>query len=132
MFRATIVIAVVLIAVARAAGQDLDELRKQKLALAREGYMTQLETVRKLGGKFDALWAWSVRWMEAAQDVDPKADAIPRIEAHLERLRDLEKSMLELYKAGFNQVSGTDLLVVKYYRLDAQILLEKAKAKKKG
>jgi hypothetical protein len=115
---------------AQAGGQDVGELRKQKLAAARETY--QVHHKLYLAGKSDieTVCIWSQRWMDAAKDAsEGKAGPVPHMQAHLERLRDLEKVAEARFDAG--KVPVTDPLTVQYYRIEAQIQLELAMPKKK-
>ena len=132
MSRITVLVAGLLLAVTCvAAGQDIDDLRKQKLETARDGFTTQWKLYREAGqGAFDKLYLWSLRCLEAAKEADPKGDAVPHLQAHLDRMRELERILETQFKVG--QGNKADLLTAIYYRLDAQIMLAQAKAKKKG
>jgi hypothetical protein len=129
MLRMTLLVVVLLTATARASGQDLDELRKQKLEAASEAYKLQLMILRNGQGTYETLYRWSVRWMDAAREADPKADPVRHLQAHLDRLRELEVLAKAQFKGGL--VTKAEMLAATYYRLDAQIQLELAKAKKK-
>jgi hypothetical protein len=132
MFRMTLILVVMLTAAVPAGAQNLDELRKQKLDAAGEAYRLQLQMYEAGRGNLnlDQLNAWSMRWLEAAKHLDPKADPVPHLVAHLDRIRKLEEIVQAQFKAG--QVTRMEVLAATYYRLEAQILLEQVKAKKKG
>jgi hypothetical protein len=131
MFRKTLILVVLLTATVPASAQGLDKLRKEKLEAASEAYRLQMQMFKQ-GGNFnlDRLYSWSLRWLEAAREVDPKADPVPLLQAHLDRVRELEAMVEAHFKAGM--ATRADILTATYYRLDAQILLEQARAKKKG
>jgi outer membrane protein TolC len=129
MTRLTLTITVLLSVATHAGAQNLDELRKQKLELAQESYRNHWQKYKNGQGHFDELYRWSLRWLTAAREAEPKADPVPHLQAHLDRMRELEAIVQTQHKAGV--VTKGDLLEATYYRVDAQIQLELAKAKKK-
>jgi hypothetical protein len=74
-------------------------------------------------------YLWSMRRMEAQRDVDAArgGDRFAALEAHLQRMRDVEKQTAELYKA--KVVSKFDMAATQYYVVEAEELLARERAK---
>jgi hypothetical protein len=130
MVRMTILAAVLLSAIGPVvSGQELVELRKQKLDAAREYFKFCSQRYQNSGlPNYEELCLWSTRWMKAAQEADPQGDAVLHIQAHVDRLRELQRKADTQVKNG--EMSKNAVLVLIYHRLDAQIIFERAKAKK--
>lgn len=130
MIRITAVLLLLLGAVTQAPGQDITQLRKDKLAVAKQGFEAETELYKAGKTLSENVMVWSARVLEATMELDPKADSVHLLQAHLQEIRDLEKIAEAKFKAG--QAPVTHLLNVKYHRIDIEILLEKTKAKKKN
>jgi hypothetical protein len=78
---------------------------------------------------FAGLNRWSLRWMEAQRDLSrKKKEQFTAVEAHVKRMRELEKMGERMGKKGL--LSASEVSAVTFYRLDAEKLLLKAKKKK--
>ena len=72
---------------------------------------------------------WSVRWLQAERDLNPKKeDQIGALEAHLKRIASLEKKVKAMMEG--NVLPPVKVLEVEWYRLEAELWLAEAKAKK--
>ena len=70
---------------------------------------------------------WSKIVLEAQQDLsDAEADRIAALEAHLGRIKRLEALVLKVRRLGFGY--SIDVGATAYYRLEAELWLEEAKA----
>jgi RNA polymerase sigma factor (sigma-70 family) len=79
-------------------------------------------------GKPEEVYIWSVRWLQAEREVNPKgAEQVAALEAHLKRMTDLEKKV--------NNMIGPGLLPkgaqvdAEWYRVEAQLWVAQAKLK---
>ena len=70
---------------------------------------------------------WSRLLLDAQQDLsDEKTDRLAALEAHLQRMKRLEALVLKVRKLGFG--FSTDVGATRYYCLEAERWLEKARA----
>ena len=70
---------------------------------------------------------WSKIVLEAQQDLsDAEADRVAALEAHLDRMKRLKALVLKVRKLGFGY--STDVGATAYYRLEAELWLEEARA----
>ena len=70
---------------------------------------------------------WSKIVLEAQQDLsDAPADRIAALEAHLGRIKRLEELVLKVRRLGFGY--SIDVGATAYYRLEAELWLEEARA----
>jgi hypothetical protein len=77
---------------------------------------------------FERVYRWSLRWLEAEREVSARpADEVAALEAHLERMRDLERRVQRL-RGGGNATVG-EAAAVAFYRLEAEKWLLQAKKK---
>jgi hypothetical protein len=73
-------------------------------------------------------YVWSMRWMEAQRDFDAgRGDRLSALEAHLQRMRDLEAQAEKLYKE--NVVSKFDLASTQFYVAEGEELVARERAK---
>ena len=73
-------------------------------------------------------YLWSIRRMEAQRDVDAaRGDRFSALETHLQRMRDFQARIAELYKVG--AASRFDLASTQYYVAEAEELLARERAK---
>ena len=71
---------------------------------------------------------WSKIVLEAQQDLsNARADRVAALEAHLARMKRLEALVVRVRKLGFG--FSTDLGATAYYRLEAELWLEKERAR---
>jgi hypothetical protein len=77
--------------------------------------------------KPEDLYTWSVRWLQTDRDMNPKpADEVVALTAHLQRIAALKDKVETLVPDVLPKEAATN---VEWYRLEAQLWLEKAKAK---
>ena len=70
---------------------------------------------------------WSRLVLDSQQDVgDTRPDRIAALEAHLERMKELEALVKRVRKLGFG--FSTDVGATEYYRIEAERWLEKVRA----
>ncbi len=113
---------------------EMNALVKARIALARKGHEAALAALRKTRraegvllqeGKPEDVYQWSVRWLQAEQDLSPREEhQIAALEAHLKRMTELEKEVKMLAKDLLPRRAELD---VEWYRLEAQLWLAKAK-----
>jgi serine/threonine protein kinase len=112
----------------------LDEKRatlaRQRGELARQMYDGRLRDVKQLGLAVDVedLYDWSRRWPDAEGDaIDLASAKIAPLEQHLSRMRDLQKLVESLVEDGSRVVSEADVAKVRFYGLEAELLLSRAR-----
>jgi hypothetical protein len=105
---------------------------KARVEAARKVYNGMLRRRQidpKFGLNLEKFYQWSRRWMEAQHDVSAtKKNQVAAIEAHLARIKTLEKAVKEVIKAG-SDASSYEAKAAEFYRLEAEKWLRKAKAK---
>ncbi len=69
-------------------------------------------------GVYEQLHRWSRRWMEAQAESGTRKDQIASAEAHLARMRELEKTARKLAKEKF--LAAYEVSAIEFYRLDAE------------
>src|SRR5262249_24106235 len=78
-------------------------------------------------GTLDIILNGSVRLLDAERQLSKdRADQLAALEHHLERVRAIEKINQERYDAG--RISISDLAQSRYFRIQAELWLEQAKA----
>jgi RNA polymerase sigma factor (sigma-70 family) len=105
------------------------KLKEALLTAARKTYEETMARYRNanLEGS-ESLYLWSRRWLEAQLDLAAaKDDRIAAYREHLDRMRSVEKIAKAFANAGQGRVS--DASAAEYYRTQAEIWLEQAKAK---
>lgn len=104
-------------------------LAKERLDTARktyEGYWLRLRNRQSVGP--ETIYTWSLRWLRAQQALGAgKAGKPVALQAHLDRMKDLEK-LWEAY-ARTGQGSQTDADAAQYFRIEAEIWLAQVKGK---
>jgi hypothetical protein len=122
-----------LTSLARADAKEDVANAKARVEAARKVYQGMLERQKQVPGAFDAekLYRWSRRWMEAQQDVSAtKKNQVAAIEAHLDRMKRVEKTVKDLIKAGAtSDLAPFEAKAAEFYRLEAEKWLRKAKGK---
>jgi hypothetical protein len=117
---------------ASAAPQDKDapanaRARMEAAQKVYKGLLARWKVDPNLPDPFERLHRWSSRWMEAQAEPGTKKDQIAAAEAHLARMRELEKEARKLLQEKFiapHEVSATE-----FYRLDAEKHLRAVKKK---
>ncbi len=109
-------------------------LLKARPDLAKKGYDASFEELRQttrfgnvlvVVGKPDQVYRWSIRWLQAEQDLSPKGPGrLAALEAHLKRMIELEKRVEMLNR---NLLPNTQKLEAEWFVLEARLWLERAK-----
>jgi RNA polymerase sigma factor (sigma-70 family) len=109
-------------------------LLQARPGLAQKGYeasFEELQQTTRLGnvlvvvGKPDQVYRWSIRWLQAERDLNPKGPGhLAALEAHLKRMIELEKRVEMLNRA---LLPNTQKLEAEWYVLEARLWLEQAK-----
>jgi RNA polymerase sigma factor (sigma-70 family) len=108
-------------------------LQKEKLHSVEQLYAIRIQRVRAgTDSRPEDLYAWSKRWLESEQEVNPGRDAhLKALRAHLERMKELEALIRERVEAGVKNFTPADLWAAVYAHQEAEIWLRKAEAEKK-
>jgi hypothetical protein len=116
--------------------KEMTKLLKARVALAQKAYDATEKSfgeVRRIGAvniltvKPEESYTWSVRWLKAERDINPKgAEYIVALEAHLKRMKALETKTMSLVPGILPQTAAFE---VEWYRLEAELWLIQAKAK---
>lgn len=97
------------------------------VAAARETYKGRLQQwpIDPTLVTLDEIYVWSKRWMMAEWDLNLQAgDGAKSVSAHLERMANLEKSIILASKNG--SAAPADVAAAKYYRIEAELMLARA------
>ncbi len=117
---------------------EVTALLKARVTLAEKGYKAAADGVAALKRpdariNIDVLrphdvTIWSLRLLKAERDLNPKhEDQIAALERHLKRLTELEKKVKLL---GPSLIPEMEVFGIEWHRLDAELWLAQAKAKK--
>jgi RNA polymerase sigma factor (sigma-70 family) len=113
---------------ASTAGKKLKELLKDRLAAAHEAAQMRFQQFLAGRGTLDILLGASLRLLESEKELsDKKDDQIAALERHLRRMKEVEQILKAQHEAA--RASLADFLQAKWFRLQAEIWLEKAKEK---
>jgi tetratricopeptide (TPR) repeat protein len=75
----------------------------------------------------EMLYNWALRLLKADLELsDQPADRVKAYESHLLRMKELEEFYMSKKKQGW--IREADVATAEYYRLDAEVMLERAKA----
>ena len=106
----------------------LQALLKERLDAARAEVDARTKEFEAGRGTLDFLFRASRRLVEAQRDMnDRKEDLLNALKDHVERMKQIEKLNQERFDAG--RIPIYDLAESTYYRAEAEIWLERAKAK---
>jgi HlyD family secretion protein len=111
---------------------------KKRLVLAEKGYRTAANQfgeikrprpgVNVLVIRPDEVYHWSVRWLRADHEINPKqADRLAALEKHLTRMKELQSKVDSMVPEYLPTTVGFD---AEWYRLEAELWLSQAKMKK--
>jgi hypothetical protein len=76
------------------------------------------------------LYRWSKRWLKAEREQSERpADPVAALQAHLDRMRDLEQIVQKLQRGGLTTVD--EISAVEFYKSEAELWLLQAKTAKK-
>jgi hypothetical protein len=110
------------------------ELLKERVEAARKTWQQIVASSYGLGlptremGPEDA-YLWSRRWLEAERALNEKqADQVAACEAHLNRMKDLEKAARNAHEAKLAKGPWV-VSAARFYRVEAEIWLAEARAK---
>jgi len=117
---------------AKADEKKIAELSKARFEAAKEAYRLRLRLVKERpeSPSVEGLCALSKKLLDAERDLSAKPEShLKALESHLRRMVELEKIASEQEKVG---IGGADQrLVVRTYRLEAELWTEKAKLESK-
>jgi RND family efflux transporter MFP subunit len=111
-------------------GGDVKKLTQARLEAARKTYEMLLQRYKNATDRLDTekMYQWSRRWMEAGRDLASKQDErVAAVQAHLDRMKDLERLATALSKAGQGLMS--DVSAAEFYRTEAELWLAREKGK---
>jgi hypothetical protein len=96
---------------------------------ARRTYEVKWLNYRERRASEDALYLWSVRWLEAEKQLsDQPADQVAAVKAHYDRMRELDRLIRKLQAAG--QTTIDEVSAAEFYRIEAEVWLLQARARK--
>ena len=125
-----------LLLVGTIAWADASDLARAQAAAAKKAYELNLQRIQSgvgapkvLGLDFEKTCFWSKHWLKAELVlIEKKSDRVKAHEAHLERMKSME-SLLQKFTKAAAFSANAELAAVEYYRLEAEIMLNKAKGK---
>lgn len=106
-------------------------LSRDRVEAARKTYQTMHKNYTE-GRRVseDTLYRWSLRWLEAEKELAAQpADRVAAYKGHYDRMRDLDRLIGRLQRAG--QTTVDEVSAVEYYRVEAELWLARARAEKK-
>ena len=105
-------------------------LALQRRDAARKTYEVLWIDYRERIAAQDALYRWSVRWLDAERELsDQEADQVAAYQGHFERMRDLERLIRRLRESA--QTTIDEASAAAFYRTEAEMWVLQAKAGKK-
>jgi RNA polymerase sigma factor (sigma-70 family) len=112
------------------ANDKLNALLKERQDTAKAEWEDRNQQFIAGQGTFSFLYDAGRRWLDSQLDMtDKQSDRVAALEAHLQRMKELEKVQQARFDAG--RIATPDLAQAKYYRLEAEIMLERAKSQGK-
>lgn len=112
---------------AKAPDEHLQQLLRDRLDAAKAELDARKGDFEAGRGTLDILLGSARRVLQSQRELNTKkADQIAAIEAYLDLLKSVEQQVKQWFDAG--RVQLQDYKVSEYYRLDAEIMLERAKA----
>src|SRR5262249_55474978 len=112
------------------AAATLTRLAGPRPDAARQTYGAGRAHHRERRAPEEALYRWSVRWLDAERQLsDKQADQVAACKAHLERMRELERLLEGLRRSG--TITVDEASAAEFYRVEAEIWLTQAKDDKK-
>lgn len=105
------------------------ELAKARAEAARKAYESIEQEYLEGKATQEQVRDWSNRWMRAQQDIsNKKPDQLAAIEAHVTRMRQLEKAALGRFQS--RRGNASEVSAAEYFRVDAELSLSKARTSK--
>jgi hypothetical protein len=101
-----------------------DQLAEARLKAARDAFeIAHGESIDR-----EKMYRWSVRWLESEKALKPaKADQLAALQAHLERMKNVEEDCQVAFKKGLG--TKFDVVAATFFRTEAETWLAEAKAK---
>jgi hypothetical protein len=100
-------------------------VRREAAQAVYEGYWKETRAGR---GSVEKVYEWSCHWRDAARTTQTSpAERVALAEAHLSRMRELQKPIKERYSEG--RIPAWELWATEFYIAEAELLLSAAKAK---
>jgi multidrug efflux pump subunit AcrA (membrane-fusion protein) len=116
---------------------DLKALFQARLDAARRAYEEAVKSTQQTRRVADLIIplarpqdvaTWSLRWLNAQREMSgKKEDQIAALEAHLNRMKELQKRVTEMNKNGL--ASSLEVSAVEFHRREAELWLAREKAK---
>lgn len=106
------------------AAPTVAELAKDRVAAAERAFRTTSTAHRAGRAATEAVYAWSVRWLDAALEAAPKA-AKQALADHAKRMVDLEAEVQKMAAAGI--AGSLDADAAAYFRLEAELWAARGK-----
>lgn len=100
------------------AAPTVAELAKDRVAAAERAYRTTAAGHRAGRAQVEAVYAWSVRWLDAALDAAPKAGK-QALADHAKRMADLDAEVQKMAAAGTAGPLEADAAA--YFRIEAEL-----------
>jgi hypothetical protein len=101
-----------------AAAPTVAQLVKDRAEAAERTFQLALAAWKSNRGAIEAVYTWSVRWLDAALDRDPRAKK-QAFADHVTRMQDVETEAVKLTTAG--TVTAAEAEAAVYYRVEAEL-----------
>jgi hypothetical protein len=92
--------------------------RREAAEKVYEGLLARRRVDPTTSAPYERLHRWSLHWMEAQAETGTKKEHLAAAEAHLARMRDLEREAQELRKKRL--IVPYEVFEAEFYRLDAE------------
>jgi len=100
--------------------KTLARLGKERVEAARKTYQVMWTNYREGRYPADTLYRWSVRWLDADRQLsDQAADQLAAYKTHFERMRELERLVISVNRAG--QATVDEVSSAEFYRAEAEL-----------
>ncbi len=100
---------------------------------ARKAYEAWWANYRDRAAPGEWVYLWSKRWLGAEKELSGRhEDQVAAYEAHLERMRELEGIVYRMQRAKPGLARIDELSTTRYYRIEAEIWLEKSRKESQG
>jgi hypothetical protein len=97
------------------------DVQQRLVEHARRAYETTLAAVAAQTTTLNAIFEWSLRWMQAAEALATNdAERLAARRDHLERMRTIQKNVQKLYDVGTKGGEEKDLAIANFYLADAE------------
>ncbi len=108
--------------------EEIKALLKAKVEVAETVVKARMQEFLAGRGTLSVLLEFSRKWLDAELErAETKEEKLAALKTHLERMQEVEKVNKERYDAG--RVSIAELASAQYERIDAELMLARAKAK---